>query len=126
MSRGSIHHHVNAAFIFFDYRKRAPRRLQQGCQFGFDKPALLIGIANVSEWWAHVKRAAGLAFREHVVSTQMDLGSLTCRAQLLQMPIAKFAFGILFVADGLRIGDALRHLRRRGRSSIWFWIGNSC
>ena len=55
----------------------------------------------------HVERAARLALGQHVVTTQMNLGGLACRSQLLQVTVAEFSLFIFLVADGLCIRDPL-------------------
>ena len=51
----------------------------------------------------HVHRAARLAFEKHIVAAQVNLGSFTSRAQLLQVAVAEFSLFVLLVTNGLRV-----------------------
>jgi 8-oxo-dGTP diphosphatase len=51
----------------------------------------------------HVHRAARLAFEKHVVAAQVNLGSFTGRAQLLQVAVAELSLFVLLVTNGLRV-----------------------
>lgn len=66
----------------------------------------------MAQWGPHIKRAARLAFEQHIVATQMDLSSLTGRPQLLQVTVAKLSLFVFLVANGLRICYALGDRRR--------------
>ena len=69
---------------------------------------LLIRIADVTQRRAHVERAARLALGKYIVTTQMTLGRLACRSQLLQVTVAEFSFFVFLIANGLCIRDPLR------------------
>jgi 8-oxo-dGTP diphosphatase len=103
IARGGFNHHINAAIIFLDNRQRPTRGLQQRLQLRFNKPTLLIRIAHMAQRRAHVQRPARLALRQHIVATQMNLGRLARRSQLLQMTVAKLSLFIFLVANSLRI-----------------------
>ena len=49
----------------------------------------------------HVQRAARLAFEEHIVAAQVNLGSFTGCAQLFQVAVAELSLFILLVTNGL-------------------------
>ena len=68
---------------------------------------LLVRIAHVAQRRSHVKRAARLALRQHIVTAQVNLSGLTGGAQLLQVTVAEFSLFVLLVADGLCIRDSL-------------------
>src|ERR1051325_11911183 len=103
-----------AALRHLEGRERPARRLQDRREFFLDEARLLLRVAHVSERWAHVERAAGLALEQHVIAAQMLFRLLAARAYLLQKTVARFALLILLVADGLRVGYLLRHARLRG------------
>ena len=63
----------------------------------------------MAERWPHVERAAYLAFVQDVVAAQMNLRRLAGRAQLLQMPVAKFFLFVPLVADSLGVRNPLWH-----------------
>jgi hypothetical protein len=104
----TLDQHKNAAFIFLDNRKRPTCGLQQRGQLSLYKPMLFPGIAYMPQRWPHVERAASLTLEKDVVTAQMHFGGLAGCAQLFQVAIAEFALFVSFVADGLRICDALR------------------
>ena len=66
----------------------------------------------MSERWAHVKRAADIAFGKHVITAQMNHCGFTRSVQLLEMTITEFPFRVLLVAHSLRIGNPLWDCRR--------------
>jgi len=107
-------HHINAARVFLDDGHRSARSLQQRREFGLDKTTLLVWIADVSERWSHVERAADLAFGQHIVTTQVDQRRFTGGVQLFKMTVAEFSLRVLLVTDRLRVGDSLRHRCRGG------------
>jgi hypothetical protein len=74
--------YVNAFFVLLDDWQCAAGRLQQSREFGFDKAALLLRIAHMTERWAHVERAASLTLEQHIVAAQMNLGQFTGSLQL--------------------------------------------
>ena len=80
---------------------------------------LLLRIAHMAQRRTHVVRAAGLAFEQHVIATQMNFGRLARRLQLFEVTPAGFALLILLVADGLRVGDSFRNRRSRGRRQLF-------
>jgi 8-oxo-dGTP diphosphatase len=51
----------------------------------------------------HVQRAARLALGKHIVAAQVNLGSFTGRAQLLQVAVAELSLCVLLVTNGLRV-----------------------
>jgi hypothetical protein len=101
----------NAFFILLNYRQRPTGRLQQSGEFSFDKAALLVRIANMAQWRAHIERAAQTTLGQHIVATQVHLRRFARGAQLLQMAVAEFVLLVPFVTDGLSIRDAFRHRR---------------
>jgi hypothetical protein len=118
-ARSALDQHKNAAFIFLDNRKRPTSGLQQRGELSLDKPMLFPGIAYMPQRWSHVERSASLTFEKDVVTAQMHFGRLAGCAQLFQVAIAEFALFVSFIADGLRIGDALGD-RRRGACGTIF------
>ena len=60
---------------------------------------LLLRVAQMAERGADVKRAARLAFVEHVLAAQVFARGLAAGAQLFQMPVAELALRVLFVAN---------------------------
>src|SRR6266850_6160497 len=99
----ALDHHINAAFIFLDDWHSATRRLQQSREFCFDKATLFLRIANMTQRWSHIKRAAGLALGEYVVSAQMYFCELAGSTKLLQVSVAKLSLCIFLIANRLRI-----------------------
>ena len=110
---GCFNHHKDAAFVFLNHRKRATGSLQQRLQLCFYKSVLLVRIAHVAQRWTHVERAARLALEQHIIATQMDLGSLSSGAQLLQVTVAKLSLFVFLVANSLRICYPLGDWRGR-------------
>jgi hypothetical protein len=55
----------------------------------------------------HVHRAARLAFEKDIVTAEVNLGSLTRGAQLLQVPVAQLSLFVFLVTNGLCIRDPL-------------------
>ena len=76
---------------------------------------LLLRIAHVAQRRAHVLGAAGLAFEQHVIAAQMNLGRLARRLQLFEVTPTGFTLLIFLVADGLGVGDSFGNRRSRGR-----------
>ena len=111
----SFHDYINAFFIFLDDGQSAAGSLQQRGQLGFRKAFLLLRIAHVPLWRAHVQRSADLTFEQHVVAPQMSLSRFARGLQLLQVSVAEFALLILLIADGLRVNDSLGNWRSRSR-----------
>jgi hypothetical protein len=101
-----FNHHKDAARVSLNNRQRASCCLQQRRQLSFDKPALLIWIADVTQRRTHVERTARLALGKYVIAAQMNLSSFTCGSQLFQVTVAQLSFFILLVANGLRISYA--------------------
>src|SRR2546423_8484702 len=99
--------YVHTFFILLNDRKRAARSLQHSRQFCFDKPSLFFRITHVPERRTHIKRSANLTLEQDIITAQMNFGSLAGSLQLLQVTITKFVLLVAFIADGLRISDAL-------------------
>jgi hypothetical protein len=60
--------HEYTARVLLHYGQSAAGSLKQCGQLGFDKSMLLIRIANVAQGRSHVKRAARLTLRQHIVA----------------------------------------------------------
>ena len=113
MLSARLDHDVDAFVVFLDYRKRAAGSLQKRGQFRFDKSLLLVRVAHVAERRAHIHGAASVTLIKHVITSEMNFGWLSGSLQLLQMTIAELVLFVPFVADRLRVGNALRNRRSR-------------
>jgi hypothetical protein len=60
--------HEYTARVLLHHWQGATRSLKQRGQLSFDKSMLLIGIANVAQRRSHVKRAARLTLKQHIVA----------------------------------------------------------
>jgi hypothetical protein len=68
MTRVSLHHDKDAAFILLYDRKSSAGRLQQCAQLSLDKPILFSRIAHMTQRRPHVQRSAGLTLEEDVIA----------------------------------------------------------
>ena len=101
----------DALRVLLDRGERAARRVEDGDELALDEARLLARVAQVSERWPRVERAAGLALVEHVIAAQVLQGVFARRVRLLEMTVAKLALRVALVADGLTLGETLRRTR---------------
>jgi hypothetical protein len=60
--------HEYTARVLLHHRQRSTGSLKQRGQLGFDKSVLLIRVADVAQRRSHVKRAARLTLKQHIVA----------------------------------------------------------